>query len=411
MGIFSLLAAVVIAELSLEASTQVGNTDKLPDTFDQDGPYYPEISLEFEAQFPKLPKKMMVYKVKDPNVTEAHVCQLAQKHFGLTRKAKLSRSKAMNHYRLKEDDWQFEVSPISGAFKIRKIIPNDLQSDVKKKYPSKEQCRPIAENYLKKRSLLERDTYIRRVVDNTKGAGVMSVGLGRLIGGYKSWGAGSEIILDIGPAGETIKVRKAWQTLAPYKMYPIKSCRKALEELQAGKGILMNGSKGKVNQITLRYYTSPARQEYVQPIYYFYCNGPEGSFYGVVPAIKAEHQISGERKPSKRSYQFQPKFWFKCQNTVCEAEYQIYMDEYLKFIGKHLSDIQGEVTEYPIICRKCGQLSAYMGYKCPKCNLFFQENVTEGNRFRDRCPKCGYSKDEADFIARQRHKQQPSKQK
>jgi len=76
--------------------------------------------------------------------------------------------------------------------------------------------------------------------------------------------------------------------------YHVKSPQEAFEELQKGKGVLMHGEKGRVKSITLRYYASPQKQDYLQPVYYFDCAGPVHHFYGVVPALKAEHVKSAE---------------------------------------------------------------------------------------------------------------------
>lgn len=113
----------------------------------------------------------------------------------------------------------------------------------------------------------------------------MSVGFGRKIAGYKTRDSGSQILVDIGPGGEVVKVRKAWKEFVPYKPYPIKTAKQALKDLHNHKGFL-RGLKGKVKNITLRYYTSSEKQDYLQPIYYFECTGPDEDFYGVVPAIK-----------------------------------------------------------------------------------------------------------------------------
>ena len=163
-----------------------------------------------------------------------------------------------------------------------------------KSYPFRQECKTIAEQYLTRRDLLPKEAYFRGVVDNTRGADVMSIGFGRKVNGYKTWGAGGGIGVHIGCGGDIIAIRKAWQDLSPYKMYPIKTPQQSLEELCNGKGVLMHGSKGRVENIEVRYYTSPEKQEYVQPIYYFDCNSADGAFYGVVSAIQEQYLKSRE---------------------------------------------------------------------------------------------------------------------
>ncbi|MBA7684340.1 hypothetical protein ES703_92733 [subsurface metagenome] len=262
--------------------------EKLPYTFDFDGPYYPKPSLVFEGAFPEVPEEMMVYRVKHPNVTEASVREFAQK-FGIPADAELTRSCRLRLYWLKTPGQHLEVDPSNGTFIVTRIGKKDSQTDKGKDYPSRVECGEIARAYLNTYNLLSEEAYLEEIVDNTKGAGVMSVGFGRKIGGYKTWGAGAQITVEIEAGGEVAEVGKAWQELIPYKPYPIKPPEEVLEEIRNGKGVLMHGNKGKVEKITLRYYCSPQKQEYVQPIYYFECTGSNGDFYGVVPAIRQEY--------------------------------------------------------------------------------------------------------------------------
>jgi hypothetical protein len=231
-----------------------------------------------------MPSEMMVYKVVHPNnINEAYVRELAQKHFDMPTDARFEKTDIS--YRLKTNTRHFRLDSKTGSFNIRKIDKIDTRSTTRNDYPSNEDCNIIAVKYLKDHHLYEEDAYIRGIVDNTKGAGVMSLGFGRKIAGYKTWGASGEMLVHIGPGGEVVKVRKAWKELVQYKPYPIKTARQALKDLHNRKGFL-TGLKGKIKNITLRYYTSSEKQDYVQPIYYFECSGPESDFYGVVPAIK-----------------------------------------------------------------------------------------------------------------------------
>jgi len=292
LALLNLPNSVVIQGATQENSQ---NLEKLPYTFDFDGPSYPRPSLGFERVFPKVPKAIMVYRVKDPNITEASVRELAAK-FNISPDAKLTRSGGLGLYWLKNHSHHFEVDPSNGSFNIIKIREQDSRIAIENNYPSKKDCENIAKEYLKQHNLLSKDVYFRAIADNTNSSWQsMSVGFGRAISGYKTWGAGADTLVEIGPGGEIVAVRKAWQETVPYKPYPIKSPQEALEELRNAKGVLMHSCEGKVNQITLRYYTSPQKQAYVQPIYYFECTGAKGDFYGVVPAIKQEYLKSKEQ--------------------------------------------------------------------------------------------------------------------
>jgi hypothetical protein len=86
-------------------------------------------------------------------------------------------------------------------------------------------------------------------------------------------------------------------------MAPIKTAEQAFKELVKGKPALVVAfrprPKGKVKEITLRYY-HPIRPDeyYVQPVYYFRYEtplSPTGETYAVVPAIKAEYLKSYEQ--------------------------------------------------------------------------------------------------------------------
>ena len=161
----------------------------------------------------------------------------------------------------------------------------------------------------------------------------------------------------------------------------------------------MHGGEGKVEDVTLRYYTSPEKQEYVQPVYYFDCNGPGGKFYGVVPAIKDEYLKPRETKAATRTQtkkvQQEPEgMLVKCRNPKCGKSYitsrQDYFQGRQEYLGKHPG-----ATEIPgMRCERCWQDTAYEAVKCEKCGEVF-EKVEKANDVYDRCPKCGYSKIEA----------------
>jgi hypothetical protein len=275
--------------------------EKLPYALDFQAPNYTMRSLAFEGRFPKVPSKMMVYKVIHPHVTEAYVRQLAQEHFGMPPDAEIKRSSGLSLYWLRSPDWELEVDPSNGSFSMSRMDRGSSQIPAEQReYPSAEDCKRIAVEYLNKHNLLPGDAYLDGLVDNTKSSwGAMSVGFGRKIRGYKSWGAGARISVEIGAGGQVVDLLKQWQEIVPYREYHVKSPQEAFEELENGKGVLMHGEKGRVKSITLRYYTSPQKQDYLQPVYYFDCAGPVHDFYGVVPAIKQECLHSNRLMPEQ----------------------------------------------------------------------------------------------------------------
>lgn len=297
LGIFALLIlliAISISRLERPSQEYSHQLEKLPYTFDFGTSPHPNPStVGFDGPFPEMPSEMMVYKVVHPNnITEPYVRELAQKHFDMPPDAKMTRSPISGLYWLKSSTHRFELDPKTGSFNIDKLEEKGTRhSKIRSDYPSDEESKKIAAEFIKSRGLLEARMYLgKRVVDNTKSSGVMSLGFGQKISGYKKWGAGGRISIHIGPGGEVVKVSKSWRELAPYKPYPIKTAKQALKDLHNRKGFLM-GLKGKIKSITLRYYISSEKQDYVQPIYYFECTGPAPlkNFYGVVPAIKDKY--------------------------------------------------------------------------------------------------------------------------
>ena len=146
--------------------------------------------------------------------------------------------------------------------------------------------------------MLPQDAYVRGVADNTKGADVMSVGFGRRLNGVEFWGAGYEIIVDIGRGGRIVRVRKAWPELIPIGEYDLVEVREAVKKLAAGEGALYHGNRGEITGAKVVYYASPVAQEYAQPCYYFECRDPEDGqeFYGVIEAIPSGEGSEAERR-------------------------------------------------------------------------------------------------------------------
>ena len=76
-------------------------------------------------------------------------------------------------------------------------------------------------------------------------------------------------------------------------MAPIKTPQDAFKELQEGKAIFGDYTGGKINKITIRYYTS--EKEYVQPVYYFVISNPDKTYQILVPAVKSEYIMSDDQ--------------------------------------------------------------------------------------------------------------------
>ncbi|HUT28291.1 MAG TPA: hypothetical protein VMX13_00760 [Sedimentisphaerales bacterium] len=260
------------------------------------------IAIEFEGPLPELPTEMMVYKVKEPNITEEFVYEFAKEHFAIERTAEMSGSSGLTSYRLRGKNWVLQVYAENGALilddplmlaenmQAKRLFLEEKGSD----YPSEDECRAIAEQFLTDHNLLPQDAYFRSVADSRASIDAISVSFHREINGYKEWGAGAKLFVRVWPEGRVVQVFRLWQQLEPYKVYPLKPIAQALEELRNGKVIWLSGSKGTIRNISLRYHSSTIPQEYVQPLYYFECEGADEEFYGVVPAIKDEYLKSKE---------------------------------------------------------------------------------------------------------------------
>jgi len=267
-------------------------------------------SFRYDGPFPKTPSKMLVYKIVSPqNITDDYVRDLAERHFGIPRDTPLRRP-GLGLYWLRTATHLFELDSRTGSFNILKIKEKGTRhSKNRQDYPSGEECKKIAAEFIKNRGLLEVGLYFGSIGDNTS-SGVMSLGFGRLINGYKTWEGG--ISVDIDQYGEIVRVSKRWQEIVPWKMAPIKTAEQAFKELnkdpRAFVMALHPRTNGKVKEITLRYHFPLTPVDYVQPVYYFKYTSPSGDSYAVILAIKAEYLKSyeeirkeTEEKPTSRN--------------------------------------------------------------------------------------------------------------
>lgn len=84
--------------------------------------------------------------------------------------------------------------------------------------------------------------------------------------------------------------------------------------------------------------------------------------------------------------------WVKCNNPKCKAEYQMGEKAYFKYIAEHANPMAP--TAPPLICKECGEPSAFRAEKCENCGIVFIQGSAGPGDFADRCPKCGHSKTE-----------------
>jgi len=272
--------------------------EKLPD-IGWSGPW-PGLVFEFEEPLPEMPDKMIVYRIVYPdqnNITEAYVRELAEKYFDMPKDALLTRSSPRPGgsalFKLKTQTHLFVFDPDTGFFDIHKYEKaRQKRSRDRKDFPSDEECKKIATDYLKGRGLFEDNAYGPSIVDNTS-SGVMSVGFGQMVGTYKRSGSAGSMVIDIGPDGEIVTVGKQWLELVSWKLAPIIPAREAFEQLKKGRSILIERIGGKITKIELRY-ELPGAMGYALPVYWFDYSTPERYSYAVVPAIRPEYRKSQE---------------------------------------------------------------------------------------------------------------------
>ena len=83
--------------------------------------------------------------------------------------------------------------------------------------------------------------------------------------------------------------------------------------------------------------------------------------------------------------------WLKCQNPKCNHSFEMDMKDYYVQLQNNCSSNVTRASA--LLCPKCGERSAYEAVKCEKCGNIFLVNRTKRDYF-DRCPKCGFSKEE-----------------
>ncbi|MHC4691466.1 MAG: hypothetical protein ACYS67_01905 [Planctomycetota bacterium] len=253
----------------------------------------PRRNFKYDGPFPKNPSWMLVYKVVPKNITDDYVKDLAEKYFDIPRDTPLRRPGA-GLYWLETSTHLFELESRTGFFNIVKLKKKGTSySKNRKDYPSDEECKKIAEEFIKSRGLFEEGMYFKHIWSGPSSGGLM-VRFGRIINGYKVWW--SSISVSVGINGEIMRVSKRWHDVVPWKMAPIKTAKQAFKELVKGKPAMVQAfrprPKGKVKEITLRYHHPTRPENYVLPVYYFRYEtelSPTGETYAIVPAIRAEY--------------------------------------------------------------------------------------------------------------------------
>ena len=240
-----------------------------------------------------IPKTMMIYKVIQPKpLTEANVRQMGQKCFDMSSDAIYDSLTVFNT--LKTSTKILNIYPDTGFFNFDLLMQEgEKYSTNRDDYPSDDECKKIAIEFLKNKGLFENNAVDPRVTEQMKSSGYINVGFDSLIGGYKTTGVGRRLRIGVGPGGTIKYVRKHWIEVEPWKMAPIKTPKEAFNELQEGKAFFMEIDVSKIDEITIRYNVQTYEEGYIQPVYYFSLK-KSGGTYILVPAVKSEYIMSDE---------------------------------------------------------------------------------------------------------------------
>jgi hypothetical protein len=261
-----------------------------------------ELELSASAVYPSVPAQVEVYKVLHPKRDRAWAEAFAKERLNL--KGPFECKELSMLLNLTNRKWELDIDKTNGSFFLRNLAPA-LSG---KKYPTPEQTVRIAKRFLKLHNLDVSRGRFSKVVDNTKGADVMSVGVAFTLGGLDVRGAGTRIIVDVGKGSRVDEVFVAMPDTRAIGAYKIISPGEAFQALKAGKGQFMWGFKGRIEAVSLVYFSSPERQEYLLPVYVF--DGVSGDspkpddegFVGFVDALSPEYVLpSGKCQECPRS--------------------------------------------------------------------------------------------------------------
>lgn len=272
---------------------------------------------KIEAKMTKLPdteqfkglKYAKVYKIIFTKIDTEFATKFAREHFDLTGTIKITGDENdFLRIRGKDNDWVLCFETKTGSFDYRNYEfhykrppleyylnetgdhyvhrepPHSWKDE--KDFPSDEECKKLAIEYLEKYKLFEDDLYIREVRQASK---YKTVSFGQKIDGFKRGGPGASLWVDIGSGGRLVFLYKSRLEVESIGEYPLMPVDKAYEKLLQGKGAfqgysLRSGSQlqlGEVRNVSIIYHflaqsETKRWKEYAQPFYHFeFVCGPD----------------------------------------------------------------------------------------------------------------------------------------
>ena len=288
----------------------------------------PEIILERGMTLPDTPDKMMVYKVKSPEITTENVVALAEA-LGLGSGVTETDEKFI----VRNGSLELEVLKVSGrvAYADLSRIYGDISNPPN--LPSEKSAIESARKFLSDKGLMPSDAKFSKVVtdfaeiakkdQNTGEVSIekidlaMQVMFSREIDGVPVVGEGSKLKTYIGDNGDVVGVYKCWRELEPYEQRAILTSAQAFERLKE-KGIhgvrAITGEKVTVKEVYLAYYAQPAvdDQVYFQPVFVFEVDTGRGEIIKqYIPALQDEIEELDESGPSEK-----PQYTERTNQTI-----------------------------------------------------------------------------------------------
>jgi hypothetical protein len=280
---------------------EMQSDEKLPNAFHGQmgfSPLDPKPAYKLGASFPKVPEKLMIYKIIKPQpLTESDVREFGQKRLDFPPEAKFDLGII---YTLETKTSILSIFPDTGFFNFSLRKKDGEQYSKKREdYLSDEECLKIAVDFLREKGLWEDDIRLPVQITgddfSTTSNGSVDVWFGSKIGDYKTTGGGRRLEVGVGTDGKVRSVLKNWIRVEPWKLAPIKTPQEAYKELQEGKAVFVDYKGGKIDHIEIRYDMPISVEGYVQPVYYFNIGNP-GGLYIEVPAVRSEYILSDEQK-------------------------------------------------------------------------------------------------------------------
>ncbi len=253
------------------------------------------IKLDAPGTYPAVPTRVKVYEIIHPKRDRAWAEALATERLNL--KGPFECKELSMLLNLTNKKWELEIDKTNGSFFLKNLTPPPPG----RKYPTPEQTVKIAKRFLQKYDVDVSRGRFTKVVDNTKGADVMSVGVAFTLGGLEIRGAGTKIHVDVGKGSRVDLVFVAMPDTREIGEYKIISPSEAFQALKDGRGQFMWGFKGRIEAISLVYFSSPERQEYLLPVYVFdgVSSGPpkpdDEGFVGIVDALSPEYVLPSSK--------------------------------------------------------------------------------------------------------------------